>query len=357
MTDHKRSIMQTTDYLSWLSRCAPTTWWHDSADPAEIDAALERGAVGVTTNPVLVPQALRKNADRWGDEIAKAVREAGDARSKAESLTRIAVTHAASRLRPVFDRTHGESGYVCAQVDPSLAGSRDAMERMGRRFAAWAPNVAVKLPVTAAGLDVLERLSADGITVTATVSFTVAQAVAVAERFERARAARGARGGDGKCFAVLMVGRLDDYLRDAWSDAQAGITEEEIRQAGLAVAKEAHAIFQRKGCRAKLMIAAFRQTRQVAEMCGADAVLSIHPRYQSLLLEQPMERVSGVAREIDPAVMRRLRERPEFISAFDADGIPPAGFYGYGLAQRTLAQFTDGGWKLLEGFDASRPGA
>ena len=53
---------------------------------------------------------------------------------------------------------------MCAQVNPSLAGDRAAMEDMARRFNAWAPNIAVKLPATSAGLDVMERLVADGIT-------------------------------------------------------------------------------------------------------------------------------------------------------------------------------------------------
>ena len=59
---------------------------------------------------------------------------------------RIVVTDAAKRLEPVYRRTAGAQGYVCAQVNPSLAGDRAAMEDMARRFDAWAPNIAVKLP-------------------------------------------------------------------------------------------------------------------------------------------------------------------------------------------------------------------
>lgn len=345
------------DYLSWLSRCGPTTWWHDSADPSELEAALARGAVGVTTNPILVPQALRANADRWGDQIARALRESGDARGRAESLLRIAVTHAASRLEGVFHATDGRSGYVCAQVDPSLAGSRTDMVGMGRRFAAWAPNVAVKVPATAAGLDAMERLVGEGITVTVTVSFTVAQAVAVAERYEKAAAVRGGGPRPGRCFAVLMVGRLDDYLREVFRDAEAGIPEDAIRQAGLAVARETHAVYGRKGYRAKLMVAAFREAHQVAGLCGADAVLSIHPKCQKLLLEGSVARERLIDRETDPGVLRTLQGQPEFARSFALHGIPPAGFFAFGLTQRTLTQFSDGGWKLLESFDGSRPGA
>ena len=36
------------NYLEWLAQDTPTRWWHDSAIPAEIDAAIANGALGVT---------------------------------------------------------------------------------------------------------------------------------------------------------------------------------------------------------------------------------------------------------------------------------------------------------------------
>ena len=82
------------------------------------------------------------------------------------------------------------------------------------RLNGWAPNIAVKLPATAAGLDVMEACAAEGIVTVGTVSFTAAQAVAVAMRQHRG-ALRAAEKGvkPAAAFAVLMVGRLDDYLR------------------------------------------------------------------------------------------------------------------------------------------------
>ena len=70
------------------------------------------------------------------------------------------------------------------------------MVEHGSILAAVAPNVAIKVPATAAGLKAAEELVAAGINVNATVSFTVPQAVAVAEAFERGldRAARPRRG-------------------------------------------------------------------------------------------------------------------------------------------------------------------
>ena len=151
-------------------------------------------------------------------------------------------------------------GYVCAQVNPARAGDREAMMSMAREFSQWAPNIAVKLPATAAGLDVLEDCVTEGITCTLTVSYTVAQVVAVAERYRRGiRRAQSNNTEPGKCFSVIMIGRLDDYLRDVAHDAQAGVGEADIRQAGLAVSKRAYAIYQEKAYETVMIVAALRE--------------------------------------------------------------------------------------------------
>ena len=76
---------------------------------------------------------------------------------------RLVVTRAAAMYKPHFDASAGKRGFVCAQVNPSRAGEREPMMAMARRIHAWAPNIAVKLPAVAAGLDVLEDCVAEGI--------------------------------------------------------------------------------------------------------------------------------------------------------------------------------------------------
>ena len=63
-------------------------------------------------------------------------------------------------------------------------------------FAGLAPNLQVKLPVTAAGLAAIEEATARGINVNATVNFTVPGALAVAEAVERGLERRAADGHD-----------------------------------------------------------------------------------------------------------------------------------------------------------------
>jgi hypothetical protein len=63
---------------------------------------------------------------------------------------RIVVVDAAKKLEPTHSATRGKQGYVCARINPSLSGDREAMFSMAKRFNAWAPSIAVKDPATAA---------------------------------------------------------------------------------------------------------------------------------------------------------------------------------------------------------------
>ncbi|HET8546631.1 MAG TPA: transaldolase family protein, partial [Bryobacteraceae bacterium] len=130
-------------YLNWVIENTRTRWWHDSADSAELDLGLQRGAVGVTTNPFLTNLAVRRNRAMWSPAVDEVLARNLPPEPKAEALMNIAVTRAAEKLRPEYDRTRGASGFVCAQVNPLRAGNRDCMYAMAKRFHAWAPNIAV----------------------------------------------------------------------------------------------------------------------------------------------------------------------------------------------------------------------
>ncbi len=340
--------MDNDSYLRWLVSETPTRWWHDSGDPDELARGLAHGASGVTTNPILAAQALRSRPETWRPKVGRL--EPGlPPEERAIALMRGVVCETAARLEPQHRASGGKTGFVCAQVNPSRAGDRETMLPMARRFHAWAPNIAVKLPVTAAGLDVLEECVAEGITVTATMSFTVPQVLAVAERHRAgARRARQAGVEPGRCFAVIMIGRLDDYLRDVAWDNRAGVSEADIRLAGLAVARRAYEIFRAQGYEAVLLVAALRGPYHMTELAGADLIMSIHPRYQAILLEPGMPCQERFQIPLDGEAIRRLQTMPEFIRAYQPDGMRPEEFIGYGATQKTLAQFVEAGWALLE---------
>ena len=103
--------MSDQTYLRWMIENTATTWWHDSAEDGELRLGLERGAVGVTTNPFLSNIAVNRCRDLWRSELAAVCKANLQAEAKAEALMRIAVTHTAERLLPCFEATSGDRGF------------------------------------------------------------------------------------------------------------------------------------------------------------------------------------------------------------------------------------------------------
>jgi transaldolase len=338
-------------YLTWLIGNTRTSWWHDSAEAAELDRGLQRGCVGVTTNPFLSNVAVVKDRSLWAGEIDPVLAQNMPGEVKAEALMHIAVSHCARKLMPEYEASKGERGFVCAQVNPLRAGDRECMHTLAKRFHGWSPNIAVKLPATFAGLDVLEECIAEGITCTVTVSFTVPQVVAIAERHLRG-AERARKNGvtPGKCFSVIMIGRLDDYLREVAHDSKAPVSEADIQQAGVAATKRAYSIYQEQGYEAVLLIAALRGSYHLTEIAGADLIMSIAPSFQDVFVTKDFPRVEKIQEPVHADVIDRLRTMPEFVRAYEPDGMAPEEFVTYGATQRTLSQFCEVGWKLLEAF-------
>lgn len=137
----------------------------DTADLDEIREAASWGVVaGVTTNPSLYAKIGGKLAD-FENHIAR----------------------------------------ICEIVDGPVSAETTAMTRGqivadGRRLAAIAPNVVVKIPVMAEGLAATKQLASEGIAVNMTLVFSAPQAIMAARA--------GAR------YISPFVGRFDDIAED-----------------------------------------------------------------------------------------------------------------------------------------------
>ena len=123
------------------------------------------------------------------------------------------------------------------------------MFEQGKYLASLAPNIAIKCPALPAGIKAMEMLTAAGITVNATVSFTVPQAVHVAEAIERGLAQAEKNNVDIKDvtpYVTIMVGRIDDHLKRVRDSKNINIDPEIINWASIATFKNAYRIFKER---------------------------------------------------------------------------------------------------------------
>ncbi len=338
--------MAENKFLQWMSTDTQSIYWCDSAVMPELDEAISNGARGVTTNPFLVSSTLQSQPEFWAEHAPKVDPSlSGDAKveAKIEGVTK----YVANKLAPFRAEGYGK-GYCCAQVNPQHPGQADYMIEQGKRYAKWADNIVVKIPATRAGLTVYEELAALGYNVAATVSFTVPQVLAFGEAFQRgAERAKAAGIEPGLGIAVLMVGRLDDYLRDVMLDTQAACTEEDIICAGTACIKRAYGIFQERNYDCILMPAGCRGAYHITDLAGARMIMSISTKIERMLKEVD-EFTEKIDNPVDPAVLKRLQSMPEFVRAYEPDGLSVDEFITYGVTNRTLTQFIESGWNQIQ---------
>lgn len=336
------------NYLEWINQCTPTRWWHDSGNPDEIELAIQRGATGVTTNPVLTFRSFQSQPEFWNPKVV-ALGDDFEPEARAEALLKLVATYAAEKVRPVYERTNGADGYALGQLNPTRAGDAEGMLAQARRVHSWAENIAVKLPATAAGIEVIEHLAEEGIPICATINVSVSQAIAVAEAYARGKQKALAAGVKPPlCIVVQQVGRLDDYLRDVAQDMKLGLDESVITMAGLAVAKRTYQIFEQRGYDAVIMPAGLRGAYHLTEMAGGKLLYTINTRVQDMILAADPSQEERISNPVPQDILDQLRKIPEFVRAYEPDGMKPSEFITYGVTQKLLSQFNETGWAPLE---------
>ena len=322
-----------------------TDYWNDSCSLEELSYAIANGAVGATSNPTIVLEVLNKEMHLWRERIAEIIVERPTATEDEltwQLIEEMAVK-ASELLQPVFEREGGRKGRLSIQTNPKYYRDSARITEQAVRFAALAPNMQVKAPVTRAGVQAIEEATAVGVNINATVCFTVPQALAVAEAVERGLRRREQAGGDASAMTpvcTIMVGRLDDWLQVHAERERILLTPGVVNWAGIACIKKAYAIYQERGYRTRLLAAAYRHHLHWSELIGGDIVLTIPYKWQRLFNASDIEVVPRFDDEVSPEIISELYEKlPDFRRAYDADGMTVEEFNSFGATARTLRSF------------------
>jgi transaldolase len=251
----------------------------------------------------------------------------------------------AKLLKPIFDQHSGKNGRLSIQTDPRIYRNSAAVVEQALRFDALAPNMIVKIAVTRAGIAAIEETTYQGVSINATVCFSLPQCIAVAEAVER-----GLRRREKERKAIstmgpvctIMVGRLDDWLKVVAEKKNITIDPGHLEWAGVAVFKKTYDLFRERGYRIRLLSAAFRNHMHWSEFIGGDVVISPPYKWQARFNASDVKVTSRISRPVDAAVVEDLlRKFPDFVRAYDENGLPPQAFDTFGPTVRTLRQFID----------------
>lgn len=205
-----------------------TKLWLDSIDPDLVRSNRAAGATGATSNPIIVADLLATG--RFDAEIEKLAHRFSDNNAIAWRMTDKLVRDAQQVFLPVWEDTRGNDGYVSFEIDPLLEDPEVGLPHakrvgeyvhLGRVWSEGHRNRMMKVPATPAGLDALEEIVAQDVTVNVTLIFTARQ-----YRVARDAVWRGAQRRKGldhfKSVYSIFVSRLDMYTEKAVPDLSPG---------------------------------------------------------------------------------------------------------------------------------------
>ncbi|WP_419822527.1 transaldolase family protein [Anoxybacterium hadale] len=330
--------------LEMTQKFPMTKYWNDSCSIKELTYAIERGAVGATTNPVIVKGVLEKELDSYRDYIAQLVK---DNPTKSEDeiawivIEKMAID-GAKLLEPMFDPKTG-TGRLSIQTNTKYFNNAEKLVEQAVYFNTLAPNMQVKAPTTAAGIKAFEEMTYQGVSINATVSFSATQAIAVGEAVERGLARREAEGLDNSEInpvCTIMVGRLDDWLREVADKKDICVDPCAFFYAGIACVKKAYKVYNERGYKTKMLSAAYRTPLQWLEFIGGDMLMTIPYKNQVPFNGSDFEIEARMDKEVDPYYIKELRKLPDFIKAYDEMSVED--FDTFGPVVKTLTQFAGG---------------
>ena len=113
--------------------------WYDNIDRAQLLSGLfqrlidEDGIVGTTANPTIFEQSISKGT-AYDEQIRQLLQEHKSTNEIYEALVMTDVRLVADKLRPVYERTNKQDGYVSLEISPDLSNDTEAMLAEAQRF-------------------------------------------------------------------------------------------------------------------------------------------------------------------------------------------------------------------------------
>lgn len=320
--------------------------WNDSCSYDELKRSIEDGAQGATTNPVIVLQVLKKELHKWEPIIKEYVTDNPTCNEDelAWGMIKKMVEHSGPLLNDIYKET-SKKGRISLQTNAKFYRNANKMNEHAIELAKTVENSMIKAPTSRAGIQTFEELTYQGISINATVSFSVSQAIAVAKAVERGLERRRQEGLDNsKIYPVctIMIGRVDDYLKTIAKEVNFQGDESILDYAGIAVMKHALQVYEERSYETKLLIAAYRHIDHFAYFVGDSIIQTIPFAWQEKINQAGLELAALTPKTVSEEIINELRVFDEFSRAYDCNGLTDEEFETFGPFVQTMNQFLAG---------------
>jgi transaldolase len=210
----------------------------------ELARWVERGVRGITSNPTIFQKAMA-GSDRYDEQLGDLASGGMPVEDAYWDMVVDDIEDALRILRPVHDESGGVDGYVSLEVAPDLARDRDrtiaSAKDLHDRIAE--PNLFVKVPATAEGVEAIRALIGDGRSINVTLIFGLDRYAEVIDAYLSGLEAYQGDLSQVASVASFFVSRVDTEI-DRRLEAIGNPEAMELRgKAAVAQAQLAYAIF------------------------------------------------------------------------------------------------------------------
>ena len=316
---------------------------------------------GVTTNPPLSLQAIQDDPPYWQRAAREIIAEHPDIDTETLfwTLYKQVVKRGSDMYLPLFEKTGYREGFLSGQVDPRSVFDKDAMLKQALDLAEINPNVMIKVPGSQEGYEVIEELTARGISTNNTLTFVLPQLVDCAQSVKRGLEKAKKNNVDlSKWRSVIthMESRFGDLggLRDFAAEKGIELTEGDVRQAELAIFKKAYGYLKQNDLPSKMLSCSLRlgpsvngETRiwHLEEKSGADVVVTCPPGFIDQVINFADAhkidfKKDRILADIPKDVLDKLLQIPYFEKAYAVDGYSRDEYNSHPALMKTAEQFS-----------------
>jgi transaldolase / glucose-6-phosphate isomerase len=163
--------------------------WYDNLERGLLRSGAFRdliaaGVRGCTSNPTIFEKAIRSSSE-YDTALRRLVSAGQSVEQIYYDLVVADIQAAADLLRPVYDASEARDGYISVEVQPRFAADTRATVKEALELVKLIarPNLMIKVPATEPGLEAIQTLIGQGISVNVTLIFGVDQYRRVAEAY------------------------------------------------------------------------------------------------------------------------------------------------------------------------------
>ena len=346
--------MTNDSYFLRLTRQTPTEFWINNPTREHVDLAIANAATGCTNNPSFTQKMVdHPQEGPYALQILDQVlHDCADDNQAIAEFQRRMVKPIAEKFLPIFQRTGGEQGYVSIQGDPILEDDPDVVIKEALANRKISPNICCKIPTTHSGLEAMEYLVSQDVTLNATEIFGIAQAVRLIETYQRASQKTSKAP---ILFLSHITGIYDDHFKNVVKEQQIDISPDVLWQAGLAVARKLYQIMQERHYPGIFIAGGARGLHHFTEMVGGKVCCTINwEGTADVLLEQNPPVVYRLFNHVEPYVIAELMEKlVDFKRGYLEDGLEVSEFEEFGPVRLFRSMFCSS-WKRVLGIIRER---